>query len=612
MRIRRPAILFLTSTIIGILIAYRPLPTLFKLLIGLVAIFLYLKLFFENKISIKTIAAIFIFAILGFLRFQNVEKAYDAHDSIIERYEKGNQVLTGEIENIGKSTNSHYIILKNTILDGYEIGRGKIYSNYKTDLKIGNSVKVVTGIKKIEAPANEGEFNQKNYYRSDDISYIGFQKNIEAVNNKYDKFKQTIYGIKLLVNEQIGKIFDEKDAGLFSAMVTGDKSEIDIEQKRLFTDNGISHILAISGLHLSILGLAFFELLRKKFSVNQSAMVVSVFILLYGVFIDASAASLRAIVMLYIRFLALSICRTYDSKNTLYIICFIFLMLRPYLLFNAGFQFSYVAIFALNHKVEIIKYNYKPLIASDGKTKIHDIDRIKNSKTSIPQVIVLNIMLFPITVFHYFTYPLYSIILNLLVIPLMSFVLGFGLLGLLVSFAFLELGKMLASVVHIIFAIYDKICYLIEKVPYHLILIGKPNIYWVLYFYVAIFLAFYYISRKEKNYKLPIKLKKSFIAILLLTLSILNMVKKDRSDMRMTFLSIGQGDSMIIELNDKVLSIDGGSSSNTSNGKYILAPHLKSRAICKIDHAFISHADSDHTNGILHLLNVQIYLICLI
>ncbi|MBQ2204472.1 MAG: DUF4131 domain-containing protein, partial [Lachnospiraceae bacterium] len=173
MRIRRPAILFLTSTIIGILIAYRPLPTLFKLLIGLVAIFLYLKLFFENKISIKTIATILIFAILGCLRFQNVEKAYDAYDSIIERYEKGNQVLTGEIENIGKSTNSHYIILKNTILDGYEIGRGKIYSNYKTDLKIGNSVKVVTGIKKIEAPANEGEFNQKNYYRSDDISYIG-------------------------------------------------------------------------------------------------------------------------------------------------------------------------------------------------------------------------------------------------------------------------------------------------------------------------------------------------------------------------------------------------------------------------------------------------------
>ena len=72
--------------------------------------------------------------------------------------------------------------------------------------------------------------------------------------------------------------------------------------------------------------------------------------------------------------------------------------------------------------------------------------------------------------------------------------------------------------------------------------------------------------------------------------------------MRMTFISIGQGDSILIESNDLILSIDGGSSSNKSNGQYILSPHLKSRAIDHIDYAYITHADADHTNGIIYLL----------
>jgi competence protein ComEC len=70
----------------------------------------------------------------------------------------------------------------------------------------------------------------------------------------------------------------------------------------------------------------------------------------------------------------------------------------------------------------------------------------------------------------------------------------------------------------------------------------------------------------------------------------------------MTFLSIGQGDSILIESNDLIMTIDGGSSSNKSNGQYILSPHLKSRAIDHIDFAYITHADSDHTNGIIYLL----------
>ena len=457
---------------------------------------------------------------------------------------------------------------------------------------------------------------------------MAYANDITIVNSNYDKLRQKIYEIKVIIKSQIEKIFNEKDAGLFSAMVTGDKSTIDQDQRKRFSDNGIAHILAISGLHLSILGLALFELLRKRFSVNFSASFVIVFIILYGIFIDASAASLRAITMLFIRFLSLSIGRTYDSKNSLYIIAFIFLMLRPYLLFNAGFQFSYVAIFALNHKVLVGESFTSP----------------QRKPMRVPAVIILTLFLFPITIYHYFTYPLYSILLNLIVIPLMSFVLGFGLIGLGFSFLNLQLGKIIVFVVHIIFIVYDKLCELVEMLPSHLLVLGRPTVYEILYFYVALFLIFWAIknlnpvariapqecfvalrslySLRKRSGALDyegsrciaptISFNKFFIilqnsirimlCIVLITLSILIISLRIHSHMRMTFISIGQGDSILIESDNLVMTIDGGSTSNKSNGQYILSPHIKSRAIDHIDYAYITHADADHTNGIMYLL----------
>ena len=369
MKIRRPAFLFLCAEIIGILIATGFVSKLFLLILLAIAIFLYGKLFFENKLYVRTIVVIIVIGALAFFRFKYVEKTFDTYTQNILLLEKGDKIITGKVESRGRSTNSNFFILNDCISNGLSIGKCRCYfgdDENASNVKIGNFIKVRCGVSILDEPANEGEFNQKVFYRSDGIVFMAYANDISIVNSNYDKLRQIIYEVKVIINSQIQKIFNEKDAGLFSAMVTGDKSTIDRDQKRQFSDNGIAHILAISGLHLSILGLALFELLRKKFSVNVSASFVTVFIVLYGIFIDASAASLRAITMLFVRFLSLSIGRTYDSKNTLYIIAFIFLMLRPYLLFNAGFQYSYVAIFALNHKVTVGADTIRPFAGANA------------------------------------------------------------------------------------------------------------------------------------------------------------------------------------------------------------------------------------------------------
>lgn len=630
MRIKRPAVLFLASSIIGIILAIDFVSVLFKLMLLSIAILLYGKLFFDGKLYIRTIIVIIIFGILGFFRFKYEEKIYDKFASNVESLGKGSKILSGKVETIGKSTNSNYYILSNCYVNGVGLGRCRCYfpDELISDVKIGNLIRITGGTSIIDEPSNEGEFNQKNYYRSDGITFISFANQIEITNGNYDKLRQKIYELKIKIKSQINKIFNEKDAGLFSAMVTGDKSSIDREQKKEFSDNGIAHILAISGLHLSILGLALFELLRKKLSVNVSAGAVSIFILLYGIFIDAGPSSLRAITMLFIRFLSLSIGRTYDSKNTLFIIAFIFLMIKPYLLFNAGFQFSYVAIYALNSDVTFarIKNKVKVIDINADRESEKVLVGLKVNEFKLPAVIVLTLFLFPITIYHYFTYPLYSIFINLIVIPLMAFVLGFGLTALGLSFLFLPLGEIVAFVVHIIFIVYDKLCEIVELLPGHLLVLGKPNLYEVLYYYVVLFLIIVIINNNTyktlKDYRLfkvntsvtnedktvfatthkMMQMIRVLICVMALIVSTIIISLRTHSDMRMTFVSIGQGDSILIESNNLILTIDGGSSSNTSNGQYILSPHIKSRAIDHIDYAFITHADDDHTNGIVYLL----------
>ena len=266
MRIKRPAILFLAAVILGIIIAYSLVPALFKLILLAIAIFLYGKLFIDGKLYFRTLIVILLFSLLGFCRFKYIENVFDRYETNVVLLGKGNEIITGKVEQIGKSTNSNYYVLSNCNSNGLDLGKCRCYFDDEliSNVKIGNLIKIDAGTAIIDGPLNEGEFNQRNYYRSDGITFISFAKSIEITNAKQDTLKQNIYEVKQIIKSQIEKIFNAKDAGLFSVMITGDKSTIDKIQKKRFADNGIAHILAISGLHLSILGLALFEILRKK------------------------------------------------------------------------------------------------------------------------------------------------------------------------------------------------------------------------------------------------------------------------------------------------------------------------------------------------------------
>lgn len=612
MNIKRPIILFNVSLICGMITTYYGIKPLDKIIILSVAFLMFLNLYIKKVLNLKILFIIFLFFIVGILRFKVEDNFYNKIDKYIKSLNNKQQTIYGRIENIVDNGKNNYFILSNTKVNNMKLDKTKCYfsKDIVDNFKIGFTVKVKGKIYTHDRPMNFGEFNSSNYYRSIKESSNIYTSDIEIVDNKVNILKNSIYNIKNKIKLQIYKIFNKKYAGLFNAMISGDKSGLDLEQKKLFQDSGIAHILAISGLHLSIIGLALFELLRKKMSINKSAFIVSVFILLYAIFIDASFTTMRAIIMLYIKFLSMSLGRTYDSKNTLFIVAFIFIFYSPYLIFNAGFQFSYVAVFALNYDYSIESKKIGK-IRQSLYNKFNIEEKVTNiNKLTISPIIILTLFLFPITVYNYFDYPLYSIIINIIVVPLMTIVLYFGICGVILSFISVYIGRFLVGIVHYIFLLYEYICKFFDKMPYSNLYIGKPLLAFIIIFYVFLFLLKYvlrdkYYINKKKNIiikKLP-KLHYICLLTIMLLINIFLMGIHLSKGLRFTTLYIGQGDSIIIKNKNKIYTIDGGSTSNSSAGKYILEPHLKARAEHNIEIAFITHADSDHTNCIEYLLD---------
>ena len=612
MKIKRPILMFLVMSISGIITIYNGIKPLDKIIILSVVFFMVVKLFIKNKLKIITIIILILFYVLSIFRFILEKNYFDNIDKQIDKYNNKIQTIEATINGIGQSKNSFYFDLINTKVENFNLYKTKCYFSDENNLrlKIGQKILINGVIYESEDPMNFGEYNNKNYMRSIKQTCSIYANNIILINNNFNIIYHNIYLFRQKIKLQIFKIFNKKNAGLFNAMLTGDKSSLQFEQKKLFSDSGIAHILAISGLHLSIIGMAIFEMLRKKFTIKTSAFIVSIIIILYAIFIDASYVTMRAIIMLFIRFFSLSIGRTYDSKNSLYFVALFFILFSPYLIFNAGFQFSYICVFSLNYG-----YQFDSKIMYKIRLKIYKfLNKEINNKNlkmfKIPANVIITFFIFPITIYHYFDYPLYSIFINLIIIPLMSLVLIFGIIGVLLSFINIYVGIFFVGIVHYIFEFYEIVCVFFEKMPYSILNIGRPNFTFIIFFYMLLFLLHFYlapqyIKNNKKFVKKNIDYTKVIISLfcLLFLFVIINIhyVK----NLKFTSLYIGQGDSFIIQNKDYVFTIDGGSTSNKNAGEYILAPHLKSQAIKNIEIAFISHGDEDHKNAIEYIMREE-------
>lgn len=465
-----------------------------------------------------------------------------------------------------------------------------------TGVAVGNTICVSGELRFYQKETNPGNFNQKLYYQKQGIFASVWCKSVEVTEHSIDYVKEWLTGLRLqwktFLVDSLGKTYGNS----MSAILLGDKSELDSETKKLYQKSGIGHILAISGLHMSFIGISIYRLLRKCGIGFAPAGLAGILLLsMYTLMIGAGVSSLRAVIMYLVRMGAEIAGRDYDILTSLAVAAVGIILWQPLYLFDAGFLLSFGAILAIAAVA--------PVLESAGR---------------VPPVISgglsIQILLLPVMLYYYFEIPVWSVLLNLLVIPMMSVMLGAGLAGSLLALFWRQGGMVVLQICKWTLWFYGKSCTLTMELPFGRLVPGQPEKWWIVWYYVALFGIWFYWSRhKERaehshkdNVCGRIQVTVQFLALTAVFCIVTACSHGRNGELSVTTIDVGQGDGIYIRTaGGRNCLIDGGSSDVSNVGIYRIEPFLESQGVRTLDYVFVSHGDEDHINGIEELLQNQ-------
>ncbi len=447
--------------------------------------------------------------------------------------------------------------------------------------EIGSTIKVEGKLGYFERPSNPGQFDAESYYHILKISFRLNQAEIQEKTDTYNKAGEKLYEIRKYFSDVLENALSDEDASVMKTMLLGEKRAVHKEIKALYQRNGIAHILAISGLHISLLGMALFRALRKTgLPVKFTSCVSVVVILLYGFMTGFSISSLRAVIMFMIHMAALLRGRTYDRITAAFLAALLMLIYQPLYLFSSSFLFSFGCIFAIGFLVPALTEKVKHTDKQPAALRVFFLSGAAITMAGIP-----------LQLCFFYQLPLYGMILNLMIIPLMSLLIPGGML-LLLFYKIPVIKTLTASFITGILAVYEKSCLIAEKLPFHTILPGKPEKIQI-GIYLLVLLAVIVCQKK-------LSLWKKWVLVIC-GASI--MFLPGKKELTVTFLDVGQGECIYVESRrGEHFLIDGGSSSVSSVGEYRIIPFLKYQGASQLEAVFVTHPDEDHCNGIRELL----------
>ena len=468
-------------------------------------------------------------------------------------------------------------------------------------IRIGNRIQADSTCMGFGKARNAGNFDEENYYRSMGISgKFRLQKKgkIEIKDASYDAGRQWLFEIRRKIRGIFQSILerDAEKAGIFSAIVLGDRSQVESDVKSLYQKNGIAHILAVSGLHISLIGMGLFKILRKQFYVPVSAILSGSVMVLFCILSGGSASAIRATTMFLLRMTAAMRGKTFDLLTGLSFAGLLLLLTNPLYLTNSAFLLSFGAILGLA----------LPGHAAEGLLSLQN-SAVKAFFASLS----VFLMTAPILMSVYYEISLFSILLNLAVIPLMSLILGSGIMGGISGLLSLALARFAIGLGTYLLSFVEILCRILDYLPFLVFITGKPSAVRVILFYALLFggtAVWGWWVRKERAgisffRNNPEKWKRRCFAGWILLLLFVLFLRIPHRDLLITFLDVDQGDGILLEMpSGEVCLIDGGSSSIADVGTRRMESALKYCGISEIDYAFVSHTDSDHFSGMLELM----------
>lgn len=525
--------------------------------------------------------------LLGWHRCLREEMFRESYRPFLE--EGARLSVQGQLEK-KEQKNGQYIYYLSSCLIGQGISCHSILVYSDADVASVGEILVLDGTVELwKSAVNEGNFDEKTFYEARGICARLKDIQLKAVCGKADRWKEELYGLRIRMEHIYSDVMGEQAGGVISTMALGDKSALDDGIKQLYQMCGISHILAISGLHISVIGMSLYRLLmRFKLGKTGAGLLSGVLIYAYGTMTGMGTSVKRAAFMFALMLIAQTVGRSYDTLNALGAAALWILWQNPGMIADAGFQFSFAAVIG-------IAWVGGRMQQSGGIT------------SKLWGNIAIQLATLPMAAWYYFEIPIYAIPVNILVLPMMGCLLAFGLFGGLAGLLSDRLAVVLLFPCRVLLAGIDLLCGQIADWPGAMLITGRPKLWTVILYYILLVWVVYLIHKRQKEKRKTACCRMIAVSLLLL------LVMRPQGGFELDILDVGQGDGSYIRTDGgHHLFVDGGSSNVGKVGEYRILPFLKAKGVRRIDYWFVSHADSDHISGLTELLMTGYPVRCLV
>lgn len=455
-----------------------------------------------------------------------------------------------------------------------------------------------------ELPRNPGQFNRRIYESGKKIDFYLENPTVLEVKEQRSGVREVVEIWKTEMMNRCEKIYPDEEAGILEAMLFGEKSELSGDIKELYQAAGISHVLVISGLHISLLALAVAGILRRLGFPMPVWVILSVGVLAgYGILIGQPTTAVRALLMFFVLQGARLLGRSYDLLSALAFAGILMLLDNPDLILDGGCRLSFCAVIGVGWYVSEKNKIFRS-IGEKEKRK----NRGKGGKGSSAGAILENIragwylwlFTLPVMLDTFYQVSVVGLLWNLVAIPLLPVIIASGGLGVVLAGWNIFLGSLAGSPAYGMLQLYQEIGNISEKLPVGMWTPGQPSKPVIAGYYLVIFLLVLVekqLIKREKRWKIFQGMELCSMLLLLLL-----MAHPWQQREKITFLDVGQGDASLLQSGGQTLLLDGGSTSQKNVGTYVILPYIKQQGISCLEAIVLTHTDQDHINGVTEVL----------
>lgn len=598
---KRPLFFFVISFCAGILWTSFFDSYLFLLLSSLLWLVVGLVLHRRLRTMRSMVLVIVTFFLLG-----GSEYIYFQHQNTkaFKHFQGQTVVLEGYIESIAdirEAKVSYVVMIKNITQSGQATNikgkvrlttlkkdEGKIYS-YGTQISVVGTLELPSGRR------NPGGFDYQRYLAKQGISGTMFAKE-EQIQVGETRHRNPLIEAGLKIRNRIVRVIEKSlpsdEAGLLNGMLIGYTEGLHKDLQTAFSDAGLSHIMAVSGMNIGFIVLPLVFLFKKlrirQFIANGMIMII----LIMFIFVTGFSPSVvRAVIMAIVILAGQLLRRDGDAITSLAFAALLLLLVNPLLLFDIGFQLSFAATFSLilfyRRVKSLLTFRYVPRFLTD----------------IIAVTVSAQLGVLPITAFYFNKISLISLVTNLIIVPLTGIITVLGFVMALMGQIHLLLSQWVGYINYSFLSFILFITKISADLPFATVKIITPGIGLIILYYTGILYFLWYQP------KTGIKIKKQWLAVgISVILLIFSLTLFYPRDLEVVFIDVGQGDSALIKTaGGTTVLIDGGGKANNPSsevniGEKTVIPFLLDYGVSKLDLVIGTHGHEDHIQGLSPVL----------